>query len=440
MSTESPKLTPEELEDHLLPIALQKLQEGNGDTTADDIVLMKRLIAQQYPILSEHMQKRILSTPSRAAFTQRTECNVPTTDTSSPSGSLQSPILIPALTQTRFEFKPSGPKRIKLERKQEKTWAGGSLPELFPFLLSEAMQSIRDSNLHVPELLDVLENYDSKYSTLTKDCRNINDIIQVLENNISFRDYPILKSIATKTNDLHLLQRISRYSFLHQEVVPVKKQEKKPYQKASLKSLIGAKLRDTKLRDTTVLRAELRGVDILQEVEVYATDSPQLFEWKGYGLRLNIPPGSLPRHVRCCTITIRASLSGQYHFPHNTHLVSPVFWLQCEPDCKFRFPLSLEIQHCAPLENSFRLFMVKAQCTQKDLPYLFKTLHGGTFTETSSYGSIAMDLFSGIGVVQERSDEHRYWSNVFYMGPPNNSNIHFTVTWHTDAHITVSGR
>ena len=208
-------------------------------------------------------------------------------------------------------------------------------------------------------------------------------------------------------------------------------EEQNPCQKASLKSPRG--------RDTTVLRAELRGVDILQEVEVLVTDSPQLFEWKGYRLRLNIPPGSLPHYVRCCTITIRASLSGQYHFPHNTHLVSPVFWLQCEPYCKFRFPLSLEIQHCAPLENSFRLFMVKAQCTQKDLPYLFKTIHGGTFTETSSYGSIALDSFSGMGVVQERSDERRYWSNVFYMGPPNNSNIHFTVTWHTDAHITVSG-
>ena len=43
-------------------------------------------------------------------------------------------------------------------------------------------------------------------------------------------------------------------------------------------------------------------------------------------------------------------------------------------------------------------------------------------------------------MVQERSDERRYWSSVYYMGPPNNREIHFTVTWHDDAHVTVSMR
>ena len=193
---------------------------------------------------------------------------------------------------------------------------------------------------------------------------------------------------------------------------------------------------DTEVRGDT---AELRGIDILCEVKLKVTNSPQLFEWKSYGLRLNIPPGSLPSHIKSCTITIRASLSGQYQFPRNTHLVSPVFWLQCEPYCKFKSLLILEIQHCAPLQNSSSLLMAKAQCTQKDLPYSFKTLHKGTFIETSSYGSIALDSFSGTGVVQRGSAERRYRSNVFYMGPPNNRNIHFTVTWHSPAHITVSG-
>ena len=185
---------------------------------------------------------------------------------------------------------------------------------------------------------------------------------------------------------------------------------------------------------------ELRGVEILEEVKVYVTNNSAKFKWKGYGLRLHIPPGSLPKHIKLCTITIRASLSGQYQFPQNTHLVSPVFWLECKPYFKFNVPLTLEIQHCAPLEHSYRLYMVKARCTQKDLPYTFKTRHEGTFTETSFYGSITMNSFSGVGVVQGRSDERRYWCNVFYMGPPNNRNVHFTVTWHTDAHVTVSGR
>ena len=181
---------------------------------------------------------------------------------------------------------------------------------------------------------------------------------------------------------------------------------------------------------------------MLEETTVIVTKSAQLFDWKGYGLRLQIPENSLPKFVESCTITIKVSLAGQYQFPHNTELVSPVFWLRCEPQCRFNAPLSLSIQHCALPRNSFRLFIARTQCTQKDLPYLFKVLHGGTFSKHSSYGVIELNRFSGVAAVQERSDERpeerRYWSSVYYMGPPNNREIHFTVTWHDDAHITVS--
>ena len=168
------------------------------------------------------------------------------------------------------------------------------------------------------------------------------------------------------------------------------------------------------------------------------TQSAQLFEWEGYGLKLQVPAQALPNPITSCTITIAATISGQYQLTTGTELVSPVFWLRCEPKCKFVIPLSLHIQHCAPPDNTHRLLMMRALCSQKDLPYLFKVIHGGTFSRHSSYGMIALDQFSGVGVVQERSDERRYWSNVFYMGPPNSREIHFTVMWHDDAHITVS--
>ena len=176
----------------------------------------------------------------------------------------------------------------------------------------------------------------------------------------------------------------------------------------------------------------------MQETEVIVTRAAQCFQWKGYGLKLVIPSQSLPVHISVCTLTITMSISGQYQLPDGTELVSPVFWLRCEPKfTEFIKPLSLEIQHCALPENSHRLFMARAACTQKDLPYTFKLLHGGTFNKHSSYGVIGLHSFSGVGVAQERSEERRYWSSVFYMGPPHNTNIHFTVTWHSDAHITV---
>ena len=181
-----------------------------------------------------------------------------------------------------------------------------------------------------------------------------------------------------------------------------------------------------------------RGIEIQETCEVIVTDMAQLFEWKGYGLKLNIPPQSLPSEMDSCTITIKVSLSGQYQFPTNTELVSPVFWLQCSPSCVFKNSITLEIQHCAPLKNSFRLLIARASCTQEDLPYTFKVLHGGVFNEHSSYGSVALSRFSSYAVIQEMCKEHRYWSSVFYLGPLSPQKIHFAVTWDDDAHITVS--
>ena len=184
--------------------------------------------------------------------------------------------------------------------------------------------------------------------------------------------------------------------------------------------------------------SQLLGIDVLQETSVSVTQSAQLFHWEGYGLKLCIPPQALPSHLNTCTITITATLSGQYQFPENTELVSPVFWLKCKPSCKFKVPLRLHIQHCALSGNSSCLFMARATCAQRNLPYTFRKLNDGVFSKHSSYGVVALDHFSIFGVGQEGSDKRGYWSNVFYMGPPNSRDIHFTVTWHDDAHITVS--
>ena len=171
---------------------------------------------------------------------------------------------------------------------------------------------------------------------------------------------------------------------------------------------------------------------------VTVTSSSQSFHWEGYGLKLKVPAQSLPSHINSCKITLMVSLSGLYQFPDNTELVSPVFWLRCKPQVQFEIPLSLEIEHCAPLENYSHLRMTRALCSQKDLPYLFKVIPGGgKFSRHSSYGVIGLNHFSGIAVGQEGSSDRRYVSSVFYMGPPRIRDIHFTVTHDTSTHLTV---
>ena len=184
-------------------------------------------------------------------------------------------------------------------------------------------------------------------------------------------------------------------------------------------------------------------IPVLAVESFFVTQSARSLDWPGYGLKLEVPQKSLPSGTERCTITITASGTGQYKLPSTEHqLVSPVFWLNCEPKIeKFENPLCLKIQHCALVENSSsdcRLVMVRAERTPKP-PYLFKALSGANFSKSNTYGIIALDQFSGVGVAQEGSTEsRRYWYNVFYMGPPNRRQIHFTVTLHLDAHITVS--
>ena len=185
---------------------------------------------------------------------------------------------------------------------------------------------------------------------------------------------------------------------------------------------------------------DLRGVEVCGEMTVVVNSShAQQIEWKGFGLKLTVHEGSLPVDVQECVITIKASLTGQYEFLESSHLVSAVFWLRCEPVCKFTKPITVEIQHCVRSENvgNLNLKFVRAICSQKQLPYTFKQLRGN-FTSHSSYGVIELNSFSGLAITQEWSEDREYCSQLFYLGKPNLCRIHFVVTWNLEAHLTVS--
>ena len=138
--------------------------------------------------------------------------------------------------------------------------------------------------------------------------------------------------------------------------------------------------------------------------------------WKGYGLRLRVPEGSLPAGMRECSINIRASLSGQFQFPEDSDLLGPVFWLSVP--CEFRKPVTLEIQHCAYQEDeaalSSNLSFVSARCSQKKLPYRFRWVDGGVFTTYSSHGSIQLSHFSGLGVTGGKKTPRSYCAHLYH--------------------------
>jgi hypothetical protein len=183
----------------------------------------------------------------------------------------------------------------------------------------------------------------------------------------------------------------------------------------------------------------LPGVEECGETSVIVHSSQgQLVEWNG--LKLHIHAGSLPEGLQQCTIFIKASLAGDYEIPENTSLVSAFFWLRCEPQCTFTKPITVEIQHCSTKQDLSKLKIVRAFCNQKSLPYKFKPL-GGSFNDDSSYGTIEMKGFSGVGVVEENphSESSRmYYSQLFYRSYPSQRHkIHIIFTWNTELHLNV---
>ena len=122
--------------------------------------------------------------------------------------------------------------------------------------------------------------------------------------------------------------------------------------------------------------------------------------FEGYGFKLCVPENSLPAEVLETQLSVRVSLSGPFQMPSNCELVSAVYWVSSPH--KFMKPVTVEIQHCAALSSSeqcSQLTFVHTKCTQKELPYIFKKKVGGVFTPNSSYGSLSLSHFSGIGIV-----------------------------------------
>ena len=149
--------------------------------------------------------------------------------------------------------------------------------------------------------------------------------------------------------------------------------------------------------------AYLRGAEIVAETTFKLTPEQQSFEFMGYGFKLHVPEGSLPAEVSETQLNVRVSLSGQFQMPPNCELVSAVYWVSSPH--KFTKPLDVEIQHCAALsihKQCEQLTFVHTKCTQKELPYTFTELEKGVFGRHSSYGSLSLSHFSGVGIVRRK--------------------------------------
>ena len=182
----------------------------------------------------------------------------------------------------------------------------------------------------------------------------------------------------------------------------------------------------------------IRGVKIIDEKDFIVPTQSNTFEWKKYGFRLYFSKSNLPSGMGECRINIRVSFSGQFQLPEDSDLLSPVFWISAH--CKFAKPVELEIQHCALRDEATlsQLSFVSAKCSQRDPPYRFTQLDGGVFTRHSSYGSITLSHFSGIGVTGRKNSPRFYCAHLYRtMKEMYDWRFYFVITQDLNANIAV---
>ena len=182
----------------------------------------------------------------------------------------------------------------------------------------------------------------------------------------------------------------------------------------------------------------IRGADIVARTTVEITpDQPLDFHWEGHGFKVHIPAGAIRRERGRVTLCIQASLSGDYQLPDDSVLVSGVYWLSLHPHVeRFDKKVTINLQHCASNDDNSILSFITAKCTQETLPYSFKPLPGGAFSDNGS--TIQVDNFSAFSVVKLMQEiinyiiygTKIYAFRVFYIPKqqPNEYEAHITVT------------
>ena len=172
---------------------------------------------------------------------------------------------------------------------------------------------------------------------------------------------------------------------------------------------------------------DIRGADIIAKTNIKITpDKPLDYHWVDHGLKVHIPAAAISGPP--VTLYIQASFSGDYKLPGDGDFVSGVYWFCLNsPVKRFQKKVTVTIQHCASHDDPTISF-ITAKCTQKTLPYTFKVLPGGSFSECR-YGSAEVNHFSALAIFGRKKSSYAFCT--YYIGHAKKSNTY-------KAHITIT--
>ena len=185
----------------------------------------------------------------------------------------------------------------------------------------------------------------------------------------------------------------------------------------------------------------ISGADIVAQVKLDITPGkPLTYHWEGHGFEIHIPADAISDDNGPVTLSIQASLSGDYQLPDDDNVfVSGVYWLALHPHVKFTKEVTVTIQHCGSKDvESTQLSFVKAKTestqlsfvkakTQSTLPYIFKPMPGGSFSDSQKNGVIKIDHFCGVAVSGKQNSFYALCTYYLHK-QPNVYETHITVT------------
>ena len=165
--------------------------------------------------------------------------------------------------------------------------------------------------------------------------------------------------------------------------------------------------------------------------------------WEGHGLRLHIPPNSLPEDCPQLTIHMTVSRANDYKLPAEEGiLVSAVYSFSHDlGDRKLRQPVTLQIQHCVASGSFTPLCIV--QSDEISPPYQFHILEGGKFDGSDGYACIEVDHFCSFGVYLRWFFSSLVWNIkpcavLYYTNIKTHSfHFHLYIVPHLDAVLKV---
>ena len=150
-------------------------------------------------------------------------------------------------------------------------------------------------------------------------------------------------------------------------------------------------------KESSTLTLTLPGAQLIStgKLTIERSDELQTLEWKKHGLKVHVPPGTLPDSEDTCDIDVATSFSGSFILPKDHTLISAIYYIR--PAKKLTKLVTLEIEHCCSIKNendAESIVPIHAQCSSRNPPYVFQPLDSCTITPGSFYGSFEVSTFS----------------------------------------------